>query len=70
LLWGLLRGLLPPGARYTLGHPRVLDTVDRALVNYISQSGDTRELTDALLSHLACEEHPLARYGFYGYGQD
>lgn len=58
----------------------VLDTVDRALVNYISQSGDTSELTDAadlltdtLLSHLAYEERelidPLARYGFYGYDQ-
>jgi hypothetical protein len=59
----------------------VLDTVDRALVNYISQSGDTSALTDAadlltdtLLSHLAYEERelidPLARYGFYGYDQD
>jgi len=59
----------------------VLDTVDRALVNYIGQSGDTSELTDAadlltdaLLSHLAYEERelidPLARYGFYGYDQD
>jgi Luciferase-like monooxygenase/Hemerythrin HHE cation binding domain len=59
----------------------VLDTVDRALVNYISQSGDTSELadagdllTDTLLSHLAYEERelidPLARYGFYGYDQD
>ena len=59
----------------------VLDTVDRALVNYIGQSGDTSELadaadllTDTLLSHLAYEERelidPLARYGFYGYGQD
>ena len=59
----------------------VLDTVDRALVNYISQSGDASELTDAadlltdtLLSHLAYEERelidPLARYGFYGYDQD
>jgi hemerythrin-like domain-containing protein len=59
----------------------VLDTVDHALVNYISQSGDTSELadaadllTDTLLSHLAYEERelidPLARYGFYGYGQD
>jgi Luciferase-like monooxygenase/Hemerythrin HHE cation binding domain len=59
----------------------VLDTVDRALVNYIGQSGDSSELTDAadlltdtLLSHLAYEERelidPLARYGFYGYGQD
>jgi Luciferase-like monooxygenase/Hemerythrin HHE cation binding domain len=59
----------------------VLDTVDRALVNYIGQSGDTSELadaadllTDTLLSHLAYEERelidPLARYGFYGYDQD
>jgi hemerythrin-like domain-containing protein len=59
----------------------VLDTVDRALVNYISPSGDTSELadaadllTDTLLSHLAYEERelivPLARYGFYGYDQD
>jgi hemerythrin-like domain-containing protein len=59
----------------------VLDTVDRALVNYISESGDASELadaadllTDTLLSHLAYEERelidPLARYGFYGYGQD
>ena len=59
----------------------VLDTVDRALVNYVGQSGDTSELadaadllTDTLLSHLAYEERelidPLARYGFYGYDQD
>lgn len=59
----------------------VLDTVDRALVNYIGQSGGTSELadaadllTDTLLSHLAYEERelidPLARYGFYGYDQD
>jgi Hemerythrin HHE cation binding domain len=52
----------------------VLDTVDRALMNYIGQSGDTSELadaadllTDTLLSHLAYEERelidPLARYG-------
>ena len=60
---------------------RVLDAVDRALVNYISESGDATELakaadllTDTLLSHLAYEERelidPLARYGFYGYDQD
>ena len=60
---------------------RVLDAVDRALVNYISESGDAAELaeaadllTDTLLSHLAYEERelidPLARYGFYGYDQD
>jgi alkanesulfonate monooxygenase SsuD/methylene tetrahydromethanopterin reductase-like flavin-dependent oxidoreductase (luciferase family) len=59
----------------------VLDTVDRALVNYIGQSGDTSQLadaadllTDTLLSHLAYEERelidPLAHYGFYGYDQD
>jgi hypothetical protein len=85
----------PPGARYTAAgraasaelvavHDMLraeLDTVDRALVNYISQSGDTSALTDAadlltdtLLSHLAYEERelidPLARYGFYGYDQD
>jgi alkanesulfonate monooxygenase SsuD/methylene tetrahydromethanopterin reductase-like flavin-dependent oxidoreductase (luciferase family) len=59
----------------------VLDAVDRALVNYISQSGDPSELTDAadlltdtLLSHLAYEERelidPLARYGFYSYDED
>ncbi len=59
----------------------VLDAVDRALVNYISESGDATELakaadllTDTLLSHLAYEERelidPLARYGFYGYDQD
>jgi hemerythrin-like domain-containing protein len=54
----------------------VLDGVDRALVNYVSQSGEAGELadaadllTDTLLSHLAYEERelidPLARYGFY-----
>jgi hypothetical protein len=59
----------------------VLDAVDRALVNYVSESGDATELakaadllTDTLLSHLAYEERelidPLARYGFYGYDQD
>jgi alkanesulfonate monooxygenase SsuD/methylene tetrahydromethanopterin reductase-like flavin-dependent oxidoreductase (luciferase family) len=59
----------------------VLDAVDRALVNYISESGDASELadaadllTDTLLSHLAYEERelidPLARYGFYSYDED
>ncbi len=56
----------------------VLDAVDRALVNYISEADDASELTEAadlltdtLLSHLAYEERelidPLARYGFYGF---
>ena len=59
----------------------VLDSVDRALVNFIARDGDpggvtelqeaADVLTDALLSHLAYEERelidPLARYGFYGY---
>jgi hemerythrin-like domain-containing protein len=56
----------------------VLDSVDRALVDFIAH-GDITELaeaadvlTDTLLSHLAYEERelidPLARYGFYGYG--
>jgi alkanesulfonate monooxygenase SsuD/methylene tetrahydromethanopterin reductase-like flavin-dependent oxidoreductase (luciferase family) len=59
----------------------ILDAVDRALVAYISQPGEAGGLanaadllTDTLLSHLAYEERelidPLARYGFYGYGQE
>jgi Hemerythrin HHE cation binding domain len=55
----------------------VLDSVDRALVAYITRPEDLTELqgavdllTDTLLSHLAYEEsqllEPLARYGFYG----
>jgi alkanesulfonate monooxygenase SsuD/methylene tetrahydromethanopterin reductase-like flavin-dependent oxidoreductase (luciferase family) len=62
----------------------VLDAVDQALVSYIgpadAASGDISGLqhaadvlTDTLLSHLAYEERelldPLARYGFYGSGQ-
>jgi hemerythrin-like domain-containing protein len=59
----------------------VLDSVDRALVNFIAEPGDVTELqeaadllTDTLLSHLAYEERelidPLARHGFYSYGDD
>ena len=62
----------------------VLDSVDRVLVNFIAKDGapggitELQEaadvLTDTLLSHLAYEERelidPLARYGFYGYGDD
>jgi hemerythrin-like domain-containing protein len=63
----------------------VLDSVDRALVDFIEQADDTAGdftelqqaadlLTDALLSHLAYEEReltdPLARYGFYSYGDE
>jgi len=55
---------------------QVIDSVDRALVGYISHPDDLTELqdvtdllTDTLLSHLAYEEReliePLARYGFY-----
>jgi hypothetical protein len=54
----------------------VLEGLDRALVNLVTDPGDFTELrratdilTDALLSHLAYEERelvePLARYGFY-----
>jgi iron-sulfur cluster repair protein YtfE (RIC family) len=54
----------------------VLESVDRALVAFITQPEDLAELqeavdllTDTLLSHLAYEEsqllEPLARYGFY-----
>jgi hemerythrin-like domain-containing protein len=60
----------------------VLDSVDRALVNFVAKPGlpgDMTELqdaadllTDTLLSHLAYEERelidPLGRYGFYAYG--
>ncbi len=57
----------------------VLDSVDRALVNFVAEPGDVTQiqeaadvLTDALLSHLAYEERelidPLARHGFYRYG--
>ena len=53
----------------------VLEGLDRALVELVADTGDVTELrratdilTDALLSHLAYEEHelvePLARYGF------
>ena len=62
----------------------VLDFVDRALVDFIvkdrAAAGGTElqeaadVLTDTLLSHLAYEERelidPLARYGFYGYGDE
>ncbi|ADG89186.1 LLM class flavin-dependent oxidoreductase [Thermobispora bispora] len=55
---------------------RVLNDVDRALVEFITHPGDFTPLqdavdllTDVLLSHLAYEERelvePLARYGFY-----
>ncbi|QOS59491.1 LLM class flavin-dependent oxidoreductase [Thermobifida fusca] len=55
---------------------RVLNDVDRALVEFISQPDDFAPLqeavdvlTDVLLSHLSYEERelvePLARYGFY-----
>jgi hemerythrin-like domain-containing protein len=54
----------------------VLEGLDRALVNLVTDPGNftdlrraTDILTDALLSHLAYEERelvePLARYGFY-----
>ena len=54
----------------------VLEGLDRALVDLVTNPGDFAELrratdilTDTLLSHLAYEEHeliePLARYGFY-----
>jgi hemerythrin-like domain-containing protein len=54
----------------------VLEGLDRALVELVTNPGDFAELrratdilTDALLSHLAYEERelvePLARYGFY-----
>jgi hemerythrin superfamily protein len=63
----------------------VLDSVDRALVNFIAEPGGTPGdvtelqeaadlLTDTLVSHLAYEERelidPLARYGFYSYGDE
>ena len=54
----------------------VLEGLDRALVKLVADPSDVTELrratdilSDALLSHLAYEEHqlvePLARYGFY-----
>jgi hemerythrin superfamily protein len=59
----------------------VLDSVDRALVSFIAEPGETANLqdavdllTDTLLSHLAYEERelidPLARYGFYAFGDE
>jgi alkanesulfonate monooxygenase SsuD/methylene tetrahydromethanopterin reductase-like flavin-dependent oxidoreductase (luciferase family)/hemerythrin-like domain-containing protein len=72
-------GLGPVLDRLSEEHGRihqVIESVDRALVRYITHPDDLTELqdltdllTDTLLSHLAYEEReliePLARYGFY-----
>jgi Hemerythrin HHE cation binding domain len=73
------RGLAPVLDRLQHEHViihDVLESVDRALVRFITEPGDgvllqdaIDALTDGLLSHLAYEERelvePLARHGFY-----
>jgi hemerythrin-like domain-containing protein len=73
------RGLEPVIDRLANEHKvihRVLEDVDRALVEFVRHPDDFSRpqeavdiLTDTLLSHLAYEEYqlaePLARYGFY-----